>query len=284
MRHEPGLMAKGALLGEVSVKKEDLELEGNSINGREKGRVMGDYKSAFPDPLIIRAGEKLRIGGKKSSWPGWIWCTNGKKHSGWVPERYVERQGETGLALYDYNATELSVSAGEELVLRKEESGWIWCTNQRGESGWVPAEHVEKLKEVEHLREYREPGCVFCNMLGERMVLENNLAYAIRDMYPVTALHTLIIPRGHVPNYFDLSIQQIEACHRLLVAAQAEIVAQDKDVRGFNIGINQGSAAGQTILHCHIHIIPRRIGDVDDPRGGIRHLMPGKGPYEMDVE
>ena len=116
------------------------------------------------------------------------------------------------------------------------------------------------------------------------MVLENNLAYAIRDMYPVTALHTLIIPRGHVPNYFDLSIQQIEACHRLLVAAQAEIVAQDKDVRGFNIGINQGSAAGQTILHCHIHIIPRRIGDVDDPRGGIRHLMPGKGPYEMDVE
>lgn len=266
------------------MKKEGLKSERNSVDGRETGRVIGDYQLAFPDPLIIRAGEKLSIGEKKSSWPGWIWCTNGKGHSGWVPERYLERKGKTGLALYDYDATELSVSAGEELALGKGESGWIWCTNQKGKSGWVPAEHVEKLQDVGHLREFRESGCVFCNMPGERIVLENCLAYAIRDMYPVTSLHTLVIPRGHVLSYFDLSLQEIEDCHRLLVEARDEIVARDRDVQGFNIGINQGSAAGQTILHCHIHVIPRRIGDVDDPRGGIRHLIPGKGRYEMDTK
>ena len=108
-------------------------------------QVVREYQSPYSEPLVISAGEELAIDEKESEWSGWIWCTNQDGKSRWVPERYVERKGDTGIALYDYEATELSVSVGEELVMGKEESGWIWCTNQRGQSGWVPADHVEKL-------------------------------------------------------------------------------------------------------------------------------------------
>jgi len=108
-------------------------------------RAISEYQSAYPDPLIISAGEELMIGEKESGWSGWVWCTNQGGESRWVPEKYVERKGDTGIARYDYEATELSVSVGEELVMGKGESGWIWCTNQKGQSGWVPADDVEKL-------------------------------------------------------------------------------------------------------------------------------------------
>jgi hypothetical protein len=105
-------------------------------------RVISDYQSAYPDPLIISAGDRLRIGERKSEWPGWLWCTTQQGKDGWVPQAYVAREGNTGLALDDYDATELSVRAGEDLFAAQEESGWLWCTNQRDQSGWVPAENL----------------------------------------------------------------------------------------------------------------------------------------------
>jgi len=122
-----------------------------------------------------------------------------------------------------------------------------------------------------------DENCVFCLLSERKIIHHNELAYAIRDTYPVTPLHTLIIPKRHVPDYFDLSGDEAYACHRLLDEAKRGIERIDPNVSGFNIGVNVCETAGQTIFHCHIHLIPRRKGDVSNPRGGVRHLISGKG-------
>jgi ATP adenylyltransferase len=111
------------------------------------------------------------------------------------------------------------------------------------------------------------------------VVSDNQLAVSIRDGFPVTPLHSLIIPKRHIADYFDLSTNERTACEALLLENRARLLAEDDSIRGFNIGVNIGAAAGQTIFHCHIHLIPRRVGDVEQPRGGIRHVIPGKGSY-----
>jgi len=113
----------------------------------------------------------------------------------------------------------------------------------------------------------------------DRVILENELIYAIRDKYPITPLHSLIIPKRHVVDYFSLTKDELLSCDVLLKEVKNSIQVEDDSVEAFNVGINSGEAAGQTIFHCHIHLIPRRVGDVENPRGGIRHLMPGKGDY-----
>ena len=125
----------------------------------------------------------------------------------------------------------------------------------------------------------RIPGCLFCAIAEGRIVIENKLAYAIHDAYPVTPLHSLIIPKRHVVDYFELSRPELNACDDLLRQLKQKIQEQEKSVIAFNIGMNVGEAAGQTIFHCHIHLIPRRQGDVANPKGGIRHMIPGKGLY-----
>lgn len=252
--------------------------------GRQIGRVIADYRSAYTMPWIMHAGDKLRIGEKESEWRGWIWCTNQMGQGRWVPEKYVDRKGEGGVALCEYQATELSVRVGEELLIGDEESGWLWCTNREGWSGWVPAKHVEKVPGHKRFQELGDSKCVFCHIDEERIIRANRLAYAIRDQFAVTPHHTLIIPRRHVSSYFDLDSSEIVACHRLLAEVEKGIVSSDSKVEGFNIGVNQGRVAGQTISHCHIHLIPRRAGDVDEPRGGIRHIIPGKGCYQIDTK
>lgn len=121
---------------------------------------------------------------------------------------------------------------------------------------------------------HREPSCAFCEMPPGRIIFVTELAYAIRDGYPVTALHTLIIPKRHTPDYFFLGRSEINGCNELLRKAKQEIEEKDPTVCGFNIGINNGEAAGQTIFHCHMHLIPRRKGDVENPRGGVRRVVP----------
>ena len=127
--------------------------------------------------------------------------------------------------------------------------------------------------------EHREQECVFCEVPKEQMVGETELAYAIRDAFPVTPLHTLIIPKRHVQGYFELGRSEFNACHRLLEQEKRAIEQTDGSVEGFNVGMNDGEVAGQTVFHCHIHLIPRRKGDSEDPTGGVRHVVPGKGDY-----
>jgi ATP adenylyltransferase len=121
--------------------------------------------------------------------------------------------------------------------------------------------------------------CLFCNIEPERVITENEYAYAIRDGFPVTNLHTLIIPKRHAETYFDMTVEEKLACDELLTRFRNEIVNIDSSVSGFNIGMNAGESAGQTIFHCHIHLIPRRDGDVDQPRGGVRGVIPNKQKY-----
>lgn len=125
----------------------------------------------------------------------------------------------------------------------------------------------------------RQPGCLFCEMPASRVVAQNTLAYAIRDGFPVTPLHTLVIPKRHAATYFDLSEPERRAISILLDAVKDEIQTADREVSGFNIGMNCGETAGQTVMHAHVHLIPRRRGDVEKPRGGVRGVIPGKAAY-----
>lgn len=124
-----------------------------------------------------------------------------------------------------------------------------------------------------------EHDCLFCNIPLGRVISQNKLAYAIYDGFPVTNGHALIIPKRHVPDFFSLTLEEVADSYELLDLIRRSILLDDPLVEGFNVGVNAGAVAGQTIFHCHIHLIPRRAGDVDNPRGGVRHLIPGKGSY-----
>jgi diadenosine tetraphosphate (Ap4A) HIT family hydrolase len=125
----------------------------------------------------------------------------------------------------------------------------------------------------------RERGCLFCEIEESRIIAENELCYATRDGFPVTEHHTLVIPKRHTPDYFELHRPEINAIHSMMDKVKGEIEKIDEMVTGFNVGINNGTDAGQTINHCHIHLIPRREGDMDDPKGGVRGVIPEKQKY-----
>ena len=127
--------------------------------------------------------------------------------------------------------------------------------------------------------EKRDDDCLFCKIQKKEAIVENELAYATHDSYPVTSKHCLIIPKRHVSDYFELYQPEINACNRLIAEMKNKIGKSDKTVKGFNLGINSGAVAGQTIMHCHIHLIPRRKGDIENPRGGVRGVIPSKQKY-----
>ena len=132
--------------------------------------------------------------------------------------------------------------------------------------------------------EQRQEGCLFCDIQAndtKRILAENNLAYAILDGFPVTAGHTLFIPKRHTLDYFGLVPAEVSAINDLLAKQKKSLQEADPTIDGFNIGMNCGETAGQTIFHCHVHLIPRRKGDVENPRGGVRHIIAGKGYYEQ---
>ena len=131
----------------------------------------------------------------------------------------------------------------------------------------------------------RDPNnpCLFCNIEESGSAKENNLAYASYDSYPVSDLHCLIIPKRHVKDYFELTNEEVIACNDLIKEIKHEIVNKDDSVRGFNVGINAGLTAGQSVMHCHIHLIPRREGDVENPQGGVRSVIPLKQHYKRKV-
>jgi ATP adenylyltransferase len=121
--------------------------------------------------------------------------------------------------------------------------------------------------------------CIFCETDPSRIIAANDLAYVVRDSYPVSPGHSLIIPKRHVVDYFGLTAPEVLAINSLIKDLKAVLGLEDPQIDGFNIGMNAGESAGQTIFHCHVHLIPRRSGDVDNPRGGVRHTIPGKGFY-----
>ena len=135
------------------------------------------------------------------------------------------------------------------------------------------------FREVNASYDHRELGCIFCEMPSERVITENELAYAILDAFPVTEAHTLIIPKRHVSDFFSLYQPERNAMQQLLEEQRQNILNADSTVTGFNIGNNVGEDAGQTVMHCHTHLIPRRRGDVEEPRGGVRGVIAEKQKY-----
>ena len=121
-------------------------------------------------------------------------------------------------------------------------------------------------------------GCAFCELPPERIVFSNQTGMVVRDAYPISEGHTLIIPRRHVGSFFDIDLDERDALLTLLEEAKRRL-AREFNPDGFNVGINDGAAAGQTVPHLHIHLIPRYKGDQPDPRGGVRWIIPEKAKY-----
>jgi diadenosine tetraphosphate (Ap4A) HIT family hydrolase len=121
--------------------------------------------------------------------------------------------------------------------------------------------------------------CIFCNTKGEKLVAENALAQAVYDTYPVSPGHVLIVPRRHAATIWELTDEEYVACFALMREAKAILEARHKP-DAFTVGANCGEAAGQSVWHAHIHLIPRYRGDVPDPRGGVRNVIPHKAHYE----
>ena len=127
--------------------------------------------------------------------------------------------------------------------------------------------------------EFKINNCLFCNIEEARIVHEYKHFYVIRDAFPVTPLHSLVITKRHVVSYFQCSKEEHDEIPMILDTQKTELKILDDTITGFNIGMNIGKDAGQTIFHCHIHIIPRRQDDTANPRGGVRGVIPERQKY-----
>ena len=125
--------------------------------------------------------------------------------------------------------------------------------------------------------------CPFCVPPKDRVFAQNKLVIALWDGYPVSPGHALIIPRRHIPSLFDATETEQSAL-LAMVNSTKTIIDERHRPDGYNIGVNVGAAAGQTVFHLHIHVIPRFVGDVDEPRGGVRQVIPAKANYTLDLE
>ena len=130
------------------------------------------------------------------------------------------------------------------------------------------------------MSDFKRSDCPFCKLSPGRVLDSNDHAVAVADAFPVSPGHTLVIPKRHNSCYFELAMDEIAAVHELLCRMKTRL-DETLNPAGYNIGINIGEAAGQTIGHLHVHLIPRFLGDIAEPRGGVRNVIPGKGPYQL---
>ena len=121
--------------------------------------------------------------------------------------------------------------------------------------------------------------CLFCDFDNPELIEEGEYCYSRRDGYPVSQYHTLIIPKRHVASYFDLEEYEVVDMHKMLTKMRLCIKEWDETVSGFNVGVNVGKDAGQSVFHVHMHLMPRRKGDIDNPQGGVRGVIPSKRTY-----
>jgi diadenosine tetraphosphate (Ap4A) HIT family hydrolase len=128
------------------------------------------------------------------------------------------------------------------------------------------------------MADQKDKPCPFCPVKQHEIMVENRLATVTRDSFPLTRGHALVIPRRHVASFFDTTPEEREAMVELLERAKL-IIDKEHHPDGYNIGINDGAAAGQTVMHLHVHLIPRYSGDASDPRGGVRWIFPDRANY-----
>jgi diadenosine tetraphosphate (Ap4A) HIT family hydrolase len=121
--------------------------------------------------------------------------------------------------------------------------------------------------------------CLFCKVATTRPVIESEHCYSFPDAFPVSPGHTLIVPKRHINDATDLTDTELLEIFVLYREANRRLKKDDPSIKGFNLGFNVGACAGQTVFHVHFHVIPRRVGDMENPKGGIRHCIKGKGTY-----
>ena len=125
-----------------------------------------------------------------------------------------------------------------------------------------------------------EKECFFCNRAKKESISSTKFLFVVRDnKFPVTKHHTLIAPHRHVSDFFDLNNDELNDLAKVLKKQRQLLLNLDKEITGFNVGVNAGVDAGQSIMHCHIHLIPRRKGDMENPKGGVRGVIPSKQKY-----
>jgi diadenosine tetraphosphate (Ap4A) HIT family hydrolase len=146
---------------------------------------------------------------------------------------------------------------------------------------WADAVRADIPREVRQAVAEQPLFCPFCSVNAERIVVQNELALAFYDAFPVTPGHILVIPRRHTADYFELSPEEQTAVWELVNQVR-ERPGTDSRPDGYNLGVNAGPAAGQTVEHTHVHVIPRRNGDQEDPRGGVRWIFPERAQYWQD--
>ena len=123
-----------------------------------------------------------------------------------------------------------------------------------------------------------QPPCPFCSIDPARVLYESALVRILRDGFPVSPGHLLLVPRRHIAGWFDATPAEQQALTAAIAVARS-LVEQEHQPDGYNVGMNLGEAAGQTVMHLHLHVIPRYRGDVASPRGGVRHVIPAKADY-----
>ena len=120
--------------------------------------------------------------------------------------------------------------------------------------------------------------CIFCDLPKEKIIIENELARAFYDEFPVSKGHILIIPKRHIANFFELEQKELNDINSLILECK-KIIDNKYSPDGYNIGVNVGEHAGQSVFHVHVHLIPRYKGDVANPKGGVRGVIPEKQNY-----
>jgi len=122
--------------------------------------------------------------------------------------------------------------------------------------------------------------CFFCKGAKKESIYSSKFLFVVRDnKFPVTKHHTLIATHRHVSDFFDLNDNELDDLGKVIKKQRQLLLSLDKEITGFNVGVNAGVDAGQSIMHCHIHLIPRRKGDMDNPKGGVRGVIPSKQKY-----
>lgn len=126
--------------------------------------------------------------------------------------------------------------------------------------------------------------CLLCELPGDKFTIldENDLCLVLEDSYPVSEGHCLVIPRRHAPTFFEMNAEEIVAVKELLHRSKARLQEMDDSITGFNIGMNCGKSGGQSVFHAHVHFIPRRDGDQENPQGGVRKIFPEKAQYKRE--
>lgn len=203
---------------------------------------------------------------------------------------FEKHYGELGVGFIEIHHCKPLATIGEEVVVNPVTDLIPLCSNCHRMIHRIRDKllTIEEMRDIYKSQKYPKAtiqnnkleNCIFCKLASSKApILENDCAFVIVDKNPVTEGHSLIIPKRHFADYFDITANEQTEINDLIRVRRKQLLDADKSIQGFNVGVNAGEVAGQTILHCHIHLIPRRIGDTESPRGGVRGVIPEKMGY-----